>query len=46
MQDPFENMPSDTPMFSLSRSIEINIKQELKLENIPESIQPENGALM
>ena len=46
MQDPFENMPSDTPMFSLSRAIEINIKQELKLENIPESMQPENGVLM
>lgn len=46
MQDPFENLPSDTPMQALSRTIEINIKQELKLENIPEALQPENGVLM
>lgn len=46
MQDPFENMPSDTPMFTLSRAIEINIKQELKLEHIPEPMQPEHGVLM
>jgi len=46
MQDPFENMPSDTPMLTLSRTIEINIKQELKLENIPKTLQPENGVLM
>lgn len=46
MQDPFENMPSDTPMLSLSRTIEINIKQELNIENIPEPMKPENGALM
>ena len=46
MQDPFENMPSDTPMLSISRTIEINIKQELNIENIPEPMKPENGALM
>ncbi len=46
MQDPFENMPSDTPMRALSRTIEINIKQELKLENIPDPLQPENGVVM
>lgn len=46
MQDPFENMPSDTPMLSLSRTIEINIKQELNIENIPEPVKPENGVLM
>ncbi|MCK5104088.1 MAG: hypothetical protein KAR17_14785, partial [Cyclobacteriaceae bacterium] len=46
MQDPFENMPSDTPMLSLSRTIEINIKQELNIENIPEPMKPESGALM
>ena len=46
MQDPFENRPSDTPMFSLSKTIEINIRQELNIENIPEPMQPENGVLM
>lgn len=46
MQDPFENLPSDTPMLSLSRTIEINIKQEIGLENIPEQIKLVNGALM
>ncbi len=46
MQDPFENLPSDTPMLSLSRTIEINIRQELNVENIPEPLKPENGVLM
>lgn len=46
MQDPFENMPSDTPMFSLSKTIEINIRQELNIDNIPKPMQPEHGVLM
>jgi putative membrane protein len=29
MQDPFDNIPSDTPMMALSRTIEINILEEL-----------------
>jgi putative membrane protein len=46
MQDPFENMPSDTPMLSLSRTIEINIRQELEDKHIPLPLEPKNGALM
>jgi ion channel-forming bestrophin family protein len=46
MQDPFENLPSDTPMSTLAKTIEINIKQELKMKNIPEPDEPINGVLM
>ena len=38
IQDPFENRPTDTAMTSISRTIEINIKQQLGVENIPEPI--------
>jgi putative membrane protein len=38
IQNPFENEPIDTPMTSISRTIEINIKQQLEAENIPEPI--------
>lgn len=30
MQDPFENLPLDTPMTSISRTIEKNIKQMIE----------------
>jgi putative membrane protein len=46
MQDPFDNLPSDTPMLALSRTIEINILQELEDKNIPEPILPDDGVLM
>ncbi len=46
MQDPFENKPSDTPMLTLSRTIEINIKQELNETDIPKPLLPINGVLM
>jgi putative membrane protein len=46
MQDPFENHPTDTPMLALSRTIEINIKQELNIENVPKALAPKNGILM
>lgn len=38
IQDPFENRPTDTAMTSISRTIEINIKQQLDFENIPSPI--------
>ena len=41
IQDPFENKPNDTAMTSISRTIEINIKQ-LNYKDIPEPIKPEN----
>lgn len=40
IQDPFDNRPTDTPMTSISRNIEINIKQQLGLKNIPDPIEP------
>jgi len=41
MQAPFENEPTDTAMTSISRNIEINIKQLLEEVDIPETIQGE-----
>ncbi len=38
IQDPFENKPSDTPVTSIARTIEINIKQLLDEKDIPEKI--------
>ena len=46
MQDPFENKPSDTPMLTLSRNIEINIKQELNETDVPGPLLPDDGVLM
>lgn len=46
MQDPFDNLPSDTAMLALSRAIEINIKQELGEKIIPKPLLPQNGVLM
>lgn len=43
LQDPFSNRPSDTPMLTLSRTIEINIRQMLGETELPEPIKPENG---
>jgi putative membrane protein len=45
LQDPFSNRPSDTPMLSLSRTIEINIKQMLGETRLPEKLAPVDGVL-
>jgi putative membrane protein len=45
LQDPFSNRPSDTPMLSLSRTIEINIKQMLGEQVLPEPMKPVDGVL-
>ncbi|MGI9428367.1 MAG: bestrophin family protein, partial [Bythopirellula sp.] len=45
LQDPFENLPTDTPMQSLSRIIEINIKQMLGETDLPEKFSPSDGVL-
>ena len=39
IQDPFENRPADTAMTSISRTIEINIKELLGEDNIPEPLK-------
>jgi len=46
MQDPFENYISDTPMLALSRTIEINLRQQLGETELPDKILPEDGVLM
>ena len=40
IQDPFMNRPSDTPVTSIARTIEINIKEIIEDENIPEPLKP------
>ena len=46
LQDPFSNRPSDTPTRSLSRTIEINIREMLGETDLPDKINPVNGILM
>lgn len=46
LQDPFSNRPSDTPTQSLSRTIDINIREMLGETNLPEKRKPVNGILM
>ncbi|WP_412986139.1 bestrophin family protein [Pontimicrobium sp. IMCC45349] len=41
IQDPFENRPTDTAMTSIARTIEINIKQLLEHDDIPQPLSPE-----
>ncbi len=41
MQDPFENRPTDTAVTTIARTIEINIKQLLKENQIPEPLKAE-----
>lgn len=36
LQDPFENKPTDTPMLSITRTIERNLKQMLESGDVPE----------
>ncbi|MEI6864718.1 bestrophin family ion channel [Flavicella sp.] len=38
IQDPFENRPTDTPITSIARTIEINLKQLLGEKEIPEKL--------
>lgn len=40
MQDPFSNRPSDTPVTAIARTIEINIRQLLGEEDVPEPVKP------
>jgi putative membrane protein len=46
LQDPFSNRMTDTPMHSISRTIEINIRQMLGETELPEKLTPLDGALM
>jgi len=46
LNDPFENRINDTPMTSICRTIEIDLREMLGESNLPEPVQPENGVLM
>lgn len=41
LQDPFECNPTDTPVTTIATNIEINIKQLIKAEDIPQPFEPE-----
>lgn len=40
LQDPFENKPTDTPMTAIARTIEKNLRQMLRDQEMPEYEQP------
>jgi ion channel-forming bestrophin family protein len=46
LQDPFSNKPTDTPVNSISTTIEINIRQLLNETEIPEPTQPTRYYIM
>ena len=41
LQDPFENKPTDTPMLTISRNIERDLKQMMMEEQAPVTVQPD-----
>ena len=41
LQDPFSNKPTDTAMTTIARTIEINLKQLLGEDQVPQPLQPE-----
>jgi putative membrane protein len=46
MQDPFENRPTDTAMTAIARTIEINLKQLLKEQEIPKPMPQDTFYLL
>ena len=45
LKNPFDNTDSDTPMTALCRTIEIDLRQMLGEEDLPEPLQPVKGIL-
>ncbi len=45
-ENPFEGLGNDIPMLALCRTIEIDLREMLGDEDIPEGIKPINGVLM
>jgi len=43
IENPFENTVHDTPMSSLTRSIEINLRQNLGDDRLPDELRPVDG---
>ncbi len=46
LQDPFRNRPSDVPVTAIARTIEINIRQLLNEEEVPEAITKDEFYIM
>lgn len=46
LQDPFENLPTDTPVTSIARTIEINIRQLLEEVDVPEPVRADGFFVM
>ncbi len=46
LQDPFENLPTDTPVTSIARTIDINIRQLLGETELPKPIEPDDFYIM
>ena len=46
LQDPFEDLPTDTPMTAISRTIDINVRQLLGETELPEPAREEEFFLM
>ncbi|MFL6305279.1 MAG: bestrophin family protein [Candidatus Sulfotelmatobacter sp.] len=45
LETPFENLPQDVPLTAISRTIEINLKQMMGENSIPEPSVPVDGVL-
>jgi len=43
LEDPFENTVNDTPMSSLTRAIEINLRQGLRIGAVPREVRAVDG---
>jgi putative membrane protein len=46
LRNPFENGPNDTPMTTLCREVERELRQALGEESLPPAIEPRDGVLM
>ena len=44
--DPFENQPTDVPMSTITRQIEIELLQRLGVERVPAPLEPIDGAYL
>ena len=45
-QDPFENRPTDTPIYAIARTIDINLRQMLNEKELPAKATPEKFYLL
>lgn len=45
-ENPFQGMANDIPMYALSRTIEIDLREMLGETELPEPVKPRNGVLM